>query len=149
MIMPAHKVGRQDWETPNWLFEQWDSIFNFHLDVCATDQNHKNTDTYFTIKDNALERDWHLNHPYYKTRCWMNPPYGRGEVEKWVRKAHEESKKSCLIVGLLPVSTSSNWWQKYVLQSDLIYYLPKRVRFVGATGSPSFDNAIVIWGLNP
>ena len=141
MVMPAHKEGRQDWETPDWLFDHWDNIFNFNLDVCAMRHNSK-CQKYYSPKHDSLKMPWHM-----AKKCWMNPPYGRGQVEKWVEKAYKESLEGCLICALLPVSTSSRWWQQYVNGADFIQFLPKRIKFKGATGSPSFDNAIVIWGL--
>lgn len=144
--MPAHKEGKQDWETPDWLFDHWNEIFSFDVDVCADGENHKHMKYYHA--DDALcglQTRWHQD----GGKFWMNPPYGRGQVEKWVAKAYVESQQGCLVCALLPVSTSSKWWQNYVTKADLIYFYPKRIKFVGAEGSPSFDNAIVVWGLTP
>ena len=38
---------KDDWETPQWLFDKLDSEFHFTLDPCANDLNHK-CDKYFT-----------------------------------------------------------------------------------------------------
>lgn len=38
---------KDDWETPQWLFDDLDSEFHFTLDPCADESNHK-CDKYFT-----------------------------------------------------------------------------------------------------
>lgn len=46
-----------EWSTPQDFYDEVNQEFNFNLDVCATDENHK-CDNYFTIKDNGLEKSW-------------------------------------------------------------------------------------------
>ncbi|MCG8670227.1 MAG: phage N-6-adenine-methyltransferase [Pseudomonadales bacterium] len=153
-----HKIGRQDWQTPQHVFDHWNNIFNFTLDAAASKENalcwqyYTTDDLYQHIK---LTDDHVLLHctdgliGLWDDRTWLNPPYGRGEIEKWVEKAYSQSKEGKLICCLLPVSTSSKWWQNYVTKADFIYYYPKRLRFGGATENATFDNAIVIFGLKP
>ena len=50
-------TGRQDWETPDELFDPLNAEFNFTLDVCANADNAKCVD-YFSEKDNALAQKW-------------------------------------------------------------------------------------------
>ena len=45
------------WETPQALFEKLNNEFHFNLDPCADEHNHK-CDTYFTVQDNGLEKNW-------------------------------------------------------------------------------------------
>jgi len=139
----GHKAGKQDWETPDWVFDHWNDLFSFNLDVSADESNHK-CDKYINEYEDGLEQPWDLW--FGETRVWLNPPFGRGQIDKWVKKAYEEK---VLVCALLPVSTSTKWWQEYVTKADHIYFYSKRIKFVGAKGSPNFDNAIAIWGLNP
>lgn len=67
-----------EWPTPDYLFDELNKEFNFNLDVCATDHNHK-CDQYFTKEIDGLSQDW-------KGVCWMNPPYGR-TINQWLKKA--------------------------------------------------------------
>lgn len=46
-----------EWGTPAEVYEKLDREFNFSLDPCASDENHK-CDKYFTKADNGLERSW-------------------------------------------------------------------------------------------
>lgn len=82
----------------------------------------------------------------------MNPPYGRGMILPFVRKASEQAEEGRLTVGLLPVATSTKWWQEYVAKADYVYFYPHRINFLRdgvMVKGVAFDPCIVIWGLNP
>ena len=68
-----------DWGTPQEFFDSLDKVFNFTLDPCATDLNHK-CNKYFTEEDNGLSQDWQGH------TVFVNPPYGRG-LKDWVKKS--------------------------------------------------------------
>ena len=61
-----------DWETPDDLFKQMDQEFNFTLDACADQNNHK-VSNYFNESENSLMNPW-------PGRVWCNPPYGRNLI---------------------------------------------------------------------
>ena len=46
-----------EWATPQKFFDEINKEFDFNLDVCATDQNHK-CDKYYTSIENGLEKNW-------------------------------------------------------------------------------------------
>ena len=46
-----------EWATPDAVFETLDREFNFTLDACATDENHKCA-RYFTKTENGLQKKW-------------------------------------------------------------------------------------------
>lgn len=128
------QVPNDNWATPDWLFAKLDDQYQFTLDPCADHLNHKCA-KYFTKQDDGLTQSWDGE------RVFMNPPYGRSELPMWMKKA---SESDALVVALVPVSTSARWWRQYVFgESDVIEYLPKRVKFGGSKGSPRFDSAIV------
>ncbi len=127
-----------EYETPQWLFDHFNSLFNFELDVCASKENAK-CKNWLSEKDNGLEKSW-------LDRNWMNPPYGR-EISKWLKKAYDESKKGNLIVCLLPARTDTRWWHTYVLKADAIHFIKGRLKFSGSNSSAPFPSAIVIFGL--
>ncbi len=55
------------WATPIDFYNKLDDEFNFNLDPCANDDNHK-CDTYFTQEQDGLNQDWEG----YTVFC--NPP---------------------------------------------------------------------------
>lgn len=46
-----------NWATPQYLFDKLDKTFNFTLDVCASEENHKCA-RYFTKEQDGLKQDW-------------------------------------------------------------------------------------------
>lgn len=85
-------TGKDDWETPQWLFNQLDDEFHFTLDPCCTAENAK-CRKYYTKAENGLEQDWKGE------TVFCNPPYSRGKKgapgqEAWIKKCFEESKKA-------------------------------------------------------
>ncbi len=125
-----------EWETPQHLFDKYNNIFNFGLDVCATPKNAK-CDKYFTEQEDGLMQDWN-NHG----NVWCNPPYGRG-IGKWLKKAYECNS---LVVMLVPARTCSAWWHDYATKG-IVILLRGRLKFGGHTNSAPFPSAIVIFGM--
>lgn len=128
---------KDDWETPQELFDELDKLFAFDLDVCASAENKKCEDYIF---GDSLETDWD---EFGKT-CWMNPPYGRG-IGKWVKKAYEQAKFGSVVVCLLPARTDTAWFHEFCRYGTVIF-LRGRLRFVGATHSAPFPSMIVVFG---
>ena len=127
--------GRDDWETPQFLFDGLNAEFGFEVDVCATVENAK-CKRYFTPEDDGLVQEW-------KGTCWMNPPYGR-VIGRWIQKAFEASLGGALVVCLVPARTDTRWWHKYAMRGE-IRYLRGRLRFGNSDNSAPFPSAIVIF----
>ena len=79
--------------------------------------------------------------------AYVNPPYGRGVIEKWVEKCYTEVAcgRMELVVALLPASTSAGWWHQWVMQATEIRLLKGRVRYKGAPSAATWDSVIVVW----
>lgn len=73
-------TGKDDWETPQWLFNQLDDEFHFTLDPCCTAENAK-CRKYYTKAENGLEQDWKGE------TVFCNPPYSRG------KKVHRDKRR--------------------------------------------------------
>jgi phage N-6-adenine-methyltransferase len=123
------------WATPQDFFDKQDAIYNFTLDVCATDDNAK-CKKYFTKNDDGLNKEWH-------GVCWMNPPYGR-EIKQWMHKAYNESLKGVTIVCLVPARTDTVWWHEYAMKGN-IEFIRGRLKFGNAKNSAPFPSALVVF----
>lgn len=126
---------KQEYETPEKLFNKLNNEFSFTIDVCA-DKNNAKVENYYSEKDNALVKDW-------EGICWMNPPYK--EVKTWVKKAYEESLKGATVVCLIPARTNTNWWHKYCMKGE-IRFIKGRPKFKGCKYGLPQPLAIVIFG---
>ena len=132
-----------EYQTPQWLFDHFDRIFNFELDVCASDTNTK-CDAYFTMED--IMEDSALESPWLKAN-WMNPSDGK-EINKWVEKAYNEGLDNNLVVCLLPARTHAKWWHDYVMKADAIHYIKGMFKYGNQTdNSVQFPSCVVIFGL--
>jgi phage N-6-adenine-methyltransferase len=128
--------AKDDWETPDNLFNDLDKEFTFTLDPCCFPHTAK-CSTYFTLKENGLVQDW-------RGVVFMNPPYGR-ETGKWVSKAFEEASKGCIVVCLIPSRTDTKWWHSYCMRATEIRFLTRRLTFKGGTNKATFPSAVVIF----
>lgn len=135
-----YSSNRTDWETPQSLFNEWNTTYNFELDVCALPENAK-CERFFSPFENGLIQNWSPH------RCWMNPPYGK-DIIHWVKKAAEEFHKGATVVALLPARTDTKWFHTYVLPYAKITFLKGRVKFVGATSGAPFPSLIAEYTLN-
>lgn len=101
-----------EWETPKDLFNKLNNEFNFTLDPCSTEFNHK-CNNYFTIKDNGLEQSWE------NETVFCNPPYGK-EIYKWVEKCYNEHiKHNITIVLLIPSRTDTRYFHNFLYKKTL------------------------------
>jgi len=157
------QLGQACWQTPRDVFAKLDVIFDFTLDPCTSPDNPLGTPKFYTEKEDGLRQDWGGE------RVYMNPPYSRGQLDKWSRKAFYEARKAFgaeVIVGLLPLATAG-WFKRWILRpytkilyelADLrkmergigIYFWPRRIKFIDPNagkpiGSPRFDSIVVIW----
>jgi len=135
----VHFSSKTDlWSTPQEFFDKYNAIYNFTLDVCATDDNAK-CSTYFTKEQDGLSKKW-------TGVCWMNPPYGR-EIVKWMKKAYESSLQGATVVCLVPSRTDTQWWHNYAMKGN-IEFIKGRLKFGNSNNSAPFPSAIITFNLN-
>ena len=134
--------GNTEWETPQYLWDELDLEFGFHLDAAASDENTK-VPFYYTTEDDALKQNW-FDRSQGITSIWVNPPYGRGIVE-WVKKAYLESQRGATVVMLLPARTDTAWFHNWVLGRAEIRFLRGRLKFSNSANSATFPSVIVIF----
>lgn len=134
-----------DWETPQWLFDELNREFHFTLDPCADKHNHK-CEKYYTKEQDGLSKCWEGE------RVFCNPPYGR-EIGKWVRKAYETQKSAwnykykTIVVMLVPARTDTKWFHDYIYNKENveIRFLKGRLKFGSSKNSAPFPSMIVIF----
>ncbi len=126
------------WATPQEFFDELNREFNFNLDTCADETNHK-CETYFDKAIDGLKQSW----GGYCVFC--NPPYGR-EIGKWVRKAYEEGhKENTVVVLLIPARTDTKYFHDYINHRAEIRFVPGRLKFGDSKNSAPFPSMVVIF----
>lgn len=110
---------KNNWETPQELFDALHAEFGFTLDAAASDENHK-LPRYYTAETNGLIQDWGGE------RVFCNPPYGSKETGEWTEKCWREAQKpNTLVVLLIPARTDRKSFH------DFIYKQPNvEIRFL-------------------
>ena len=125
--------------TPLEFFNKLNSVFHFELDAAAT---HANTlcEKYYTIETDGLASPWAKS-----TFC--NPPYSRGEIIKWIKKAYNEKiERGCFSVLLLPGDMSTKWFTLARGLADILYSIEGRLKFNGNKDLAKFGTIIAIFG---
>ena len=123
------------WSTPRDFFDDYNAIYHFDVDVCATAENALCA-KFYSPEDNGLSKEWH-------GVCWMNPPYGR-EIGKWMKKAYESSLHGATVVCLVPARTDTAWWHDYAMKGN-IEFIRGRLKFGGSKNSAPFPSAVVVF----
>ena len=130
------------WYTPEDFFKSLDDKFKFTLDPCADAVSSK-CEKYYTEKEDGLLRDWRGE------SVFVNPPYTRGAIKKWVKKCYEEAKKeNTKVVCLIPARTDTKYWHSYCMKAREIYFVKGRLKFdspAGIQNSAPFPSAVVVF----
>jgi sugar/nucleoside kinase (ribokinase family) len=126
MALHEQCTGATDeWYTPPHVFDALGCRFD--LDVASP--GHVVTpwipaDTF--IVRGSLEADW-------AGFVWMNPPFGgRNGLVPWLDKFFAHGRG----IALTPDRTSAPWWQQFAPRADLILFVAKKLKFIGADGKP-------------
>lgn len=119
-----------EWQTPPELYKTLDSAYHFTLDVACTMQNCLAPHGLYVEEHDALKDDWkQICDDLGKPRvCFMNPPYGRNVIDKWVKKAYTESLDGVTVVCLIPARTCTSWFQDYCSKGQ-IHFVRGRLKF--------------------
>lgn len=137
--------GDTEGVTPWPVYNALNEKYHFTLDVCARKENAK-VSNYLSgpHRENVpgnmcacgLCANWGTN------ICFMNPPYAKGEIEKWIKKAQNSIKSGATVVGLLNLTSSSKWSRD--IGALAIWGVYPRIQFLEGHSNPR-DSMIVYW----
>ena len=106
---------KNSWATDPLIFNAMDKEFNFSLDAAANNHNYK-VPNYLTKEDDALNVDWYQNILDYeqandrnKFTVWINPPYGKGYIKRFMNKCIEQKSWGVTSVLLVPATLDAQW----------------------------------------
>tara|TARA_R110002020_G_scaffold231689_1_gene442892 strand:+ start:54 stop:527 length:474 start_codon:yes stop_codon:yes gene_type:complete len=137
VVMFSSKTG--EWGTPQEFFDKLNWRFGpFDLDPCADCTNTKCAN-FYTEAEDGLSKDWGGH------TVFVNPPYGRG-IEKWIKKAYDESRKEdTKVVMLIPARTDTKYWHQYVMNAAEVYFVKGRLKFGAADNCAPFPSAVIVF----
>ena len=126
-----------EWGTPKEFYEELDKEFNFNLDPCSTEENHK-CPFYFTKENDGLSKNW----GGYRVFC--NPPYS--DIAKWVEKCYWEGhKENTLVCLLIPSRTDTKYFHDFIYNRAEIRFVKGRLKFGDSKNSAPFPSMLVIF----
>lgn len=136
---------------PGYVFNPFSStaVPAIDLDPCSGSGSIVVARKTFTKEDDGLVQDWSK----YK-RLFINPPYSLPNLDLWSDKCASDGTDphfSVEILLLVPVYTSSRWYQNNVLATaSAILFYNKRISFLlpdgSKSGSPTFHSNLIYWG---
>ena len=126
-----------EWATPQNIYDNLDAEFDFNLDPCATENNHK-CDAFYTAEIDGLKQNWGGQ------RVFCNPPYSN--ISLWVEKAFRETRNdNTLVVLLIPARTDTRYFHDFIYQRAEIRFIKGRLKFGDSKNSAPFPSMVVIF----
>jgi hypothetical protein len=109
--------------TPRWII---DTLGPFDLDPCAADPR-----PWDCAEVNLCEADDGLRQPW-AGRTWLNPPFDRYRVGKWIGRLAEHGRGT----ALLHARTETEWFRTCWQNATAILFMAKRLIVVKSDGTP-------------
>lgn len=120
---------KDDWGTPQKLYDELNSEFHFTVDACADQDNFKHKN-YYTVETDGLNADWGGQ------TVFCNPPYSKRKKDKpgqedWIEKAYKESRENgATVVMLIPARTDTKAFHNFILgKATEIRFIKGRLKF--------------------
>jgi len=134
----GNNPDRDEWETPQGLFDKLDKQYNFEFDCCANSNNKKVkrfSNNFFEIEEFIL---------YWS---WMNPPFSNSK--ELFEHFFKVVKKGVAIYRCDNLETKI--WQDIILpNADWVFFPRGRVVYEGMEGNGSrFPSALIGVGVDP
>jgi phage N-6-adenine-methyltransferase len=129
--------GNDCFKTPDFIFKQLDSIFDFTIDAaCNTDDCKCDNGFYFDNGDDGLVNSWIYN------RVFCNPPFS--DKTNWILKAdYEVQNNNCpIVVMILPsLCMDTEIWHSRIENKYHYEILKGRISFINPiTNKPQKGN---------
>lgn len=125
--------ARDDYATPQELFDLLDTCYQIDIDVAASCENAKCCN-FIDKLDDALARPWNKHN---SGTAFCNPPFSQWQA--FMHKAVIEAKHGMTVVFLVPPRVETSAWHMYAPKADEIIFLQGRVSFL-LDGEPKNNN---------
>ena len=123
---------RDEWQTPQKLWDELNKQYNFSLDCCANEHN---------AKCKSYLQKFELAHPDIYHVCWMNPPFSK--ASKMFEHFFKVVLKGVCIFRCDNMETKL--WQNIILKNATWILIPnKRINYEGMNGNGAvFPSALI------
>lgn len=114
---------KDNWSTPQYIFDFWNRRYHFSLDAAADASNAK-CYAFLDEEYDSLTNSWGV-----AQKVWINPPFGN--LLQWVnaciREWHENDNT---ILALLPNNTDTKWFRAAFNTAARVTFLEGRISFI-------------------
>jgi phage N-6-adenine-methyltransferase len=146
----ARGTGDNDWNTPGQCISAARAVLGeIDLDPASNieAQTIVQATKFFTKEDDGLKHEWH-------GRVWLNPPYARGLIGRFVAKllAELEAGHVTAAIMLTHSFTDTAWYQDAAGMAAAVCFTRGRIRFekpAGEKASPVKGQSFLYFGDNP
>lgn len=147
--------NNDEMQTPKYIWNWLNKRFLFNYDAASSHSNH--LCQMYSTQDGTFKVDMPgqyttyspedgLTFPWHGLRVFLNPPYSRPLLAKFIAHAVEQKDNANCAVLLVKVDTSTAWW-RLLAENAHIEYL-RRVAYDDENGNPlspaTFASAIAI-----
>jgi phage N-6-adenine-methyltransferase len=115
-------TGQNEWYTPSVYIEAAREVLGqIDLDPasCDTAQKTVKAKTYYTAEDDGLTKKWN-------GKIWLNPPFGKGLIDKFINKAVAEAKEAIILTHN---ATDTKWFQSLAGVASAMCFTAGRINF--------------------
>ena len=105
--------NNNNWETPDYLYNELNAEFCFDHDPCPLNATF-----------DGLKTEWGYSN-------FVNPPYDRINKPKFIKKAYDEWLKGKTCVLLIPSATGTKQFHELILPNAEIRFIKGRIAFKG------------------
>lgn len=139
---------KDEWITPDWVFDPLNTVFNFSLDAAADEYNTKVLPRYFSAAHDGLIQSWE------NETVFNNPPFTKGKYGDWVNKACLEFlNNSVETAQVLPFNPETERFSGVWETAHYLILPKKRIAFEypelhpkhGETSSAKFYSVVALY----
>jgi hypothetical protein len=123
-------TGDTEWYTPPAILEAAHEVLGaIDLDPASSDAQQELSPVkaarYHTVDDSGLDVPW-------RGRVWLNPPYARGWIDRFVAMMVQSYQAGDMVAGILLTNsaTETKWWRMAAGACDAVCFPTGRVRFL-------------------
>jgi phage N-6-adenine-methyltransferase len=138
-------TGDTEWYTPPDILEAACEVLGgIDLDPASSEAQQAlspvKAASYFTVENSGLDRPW-------CGRVWLNPPYARGWIDRFVVKMVQSYRSGEMQAGILLTNsaTETKWWQTAASACEALCFRKGRVRFLKV----AMDGSLSTGGSSP
>ena len=134
----TNNTGKQEWYTPEHIIKAATKVLGtIALDPASSEMANRivKAERIYTAEDDGLSKEWHAE------TLWLNPPYTRSLVGRFVDKLLEslESGKVGRAIVLVNNATETAFGQKLLSARyfPAVCFPKGRIRFIDGSGEPT------------